>query len=131
MSDDPKPEEKSKRLTGAQQRALDALLVQPTIKEAAKTAGCGDRSLRRWLKDPVFAQAYQEARAEVRRAVTNRLASVAGKAVAALEGVLDDEAAPHGSVVAAAKVVLSELHGAASQEALEERLAQLESKARS
>jgi hypothetical protein len=113
-------------LTAQQERALLALLVASSVREAADKAECAERTLRRWLKDPGFAAAYQDARLEARRGVTNSLARVALKAITALERVIDREDSPPAAVVSAARAVLSELHGSASQEALEERVARLE-----
>jgi hypothetical protein len=54
-------------LTPDQERAILALLNQPTIGKAAEEAKVGERSLYRWLKDPTFAGAYREARREAFR----------------------------------------------------------------
>lgn len=43
------------------EKALQALLVSPTRKAAAKAAGIDPETLRRYLKDPEFLQAYSEA----------------------------------------------------------------------
>ena len=44
-----------------QERALQALLDQPTHKEAAAAAGISDTTLWRYKKDPAFARRLQEA----------------------------------------------------------------------
>lgn len=51
-------------LTPKQEQALIALLNEPTIERAAKTAGVGERTLHRWLDEPVFSRAYRQARRE-------------------------------------------------------------------
>lgn len=50
------------RLSSRQERALLALLTEPTQQAAATAAGVGERTLRRWLKDEVFTDALAEAR---------------------------------------------------------------------
>jgi hypothetical protein len=51
-------------LTPKQEQALIALLNEPTIERAAKTAGVGERTLHRWLDEPAFSRAYRKARRE-------------------------------------------------------------------
>ena len=41
-------------LTTKQHLAIAALLAHPTVGQAAIAAGCGNRTLRRWLADPDF-----------------------------------------------------------------------------
>ena len=43
-------------LTTKQFAAIAALLTHPTVGQAAIAAGCGSRTLRRWLADPGFRQ---------------------------------------------------------------------------
>lgn len=51
-------------LTPKQEQALVALLNEPTIERAAKTAGVGERTLHRWLDEPIFSRAYLKSRRE-------------------------------------------------------------------
>ena len=53
-----------KKMSYRQESAIAALLCSPTIPEAAKTAGVCERTLFRWLQDPVFQQSYRAARRE-------------------------------------------------------------------
>lgn len=49
-------------MTGRQQKALAALIRAPTMAAAAKDAGVGISTLRRWLReDPAFVTAYRAA----------------------------------------------------------------------
>lgn len=52
-------------LTQKQNRALIALLTQPTREEAAKAAGITSKTLRTYLSDPSFQAAYKEALSEM------------------------------------------------------------------
>lgn len=45
-----------------QEDAIAALLTQPTLAEAARQTGVGEKTLRRWQQDPSFQSAYREAR---------------------------------------------------------------------
>ncbi len=61
------------RLSAKQEKALAALLVSPTIAEAAKSAGVGETTLFRWLQEPAFQEAYRAARLQVLSAATMQL----------------------------------------------------------
>ena len=53
-------------MTSRQKRAIAALIRSPTKAEAAKAAGVGVSTLRRWLsEDEAFREAYQAALAEL------------------------------------------------------------------
>ena len=54
-------EKKVKTLTQKQQKALSALLTNPTKEAAAKAAGIESKTLRRYLTDPEFQAEYQKA----------------------------------------------------------------------
>jgi hypothetical protein len=49
------------KLSRFQDKAIAALLTEPTVAAAAKKAGVGERTLRGWLKRPDFAAAYHAA----------------------------------------------------------------------
>ena len=44
------------------EQAIAALLTQRNIEEAAKSIGIGANTLRGWMKEPEFQQAYRDAR---------------------------------------------------------------------
>jgi hypothetical protein len=75
-------------LTDTQLLALQALLLGASQAEAAAASGAGERSIRRWLHDPVFRSALHQARCDAWGTVTARLQQLAHKAVDALEGLL-------------------------------------------
>ncbi len=58
------------RLSAKQEKALAALLVSPTIGEAAQSARVGETTLFRWLQEPAFQEAYRAARLQVLSAAT-------------------------------------------------------------
>lgn len=92
------------KLTRKQEQALVALLAEPTIADAARTTGIGEKTLRRWLQLPEFRVAYRAARQEVFGAAVSRLARIAGKAVDALDKHLDAERP--GDSIRAASIIL-------------------------
>jgi hypothetical protein len=49
-------------MTAKQQKAIEALLSEPSVRRAAALAGLGEKSIRRWLRLPEFSRVYQEAR---------------------------------------------------------------------
>ena len=96
-----------KRLSGKQQRALDALLDGANVQTAATLAGINRKTLARWLAhDVTFWNAYQaNSRASLQlaaRRLTNRLDS----AVDLLGEVMLDEEAPAGVRLRAAQLTL-------------------------
>ena len=60
------------QLTPRQRVALTALLSAPSVKAAARELKVADRTLYRWLEEPVFRQALQDAE-EMMMDETNRL----------------------------------------------------------
>jgi hypothetical protein len=46
------------------ERAISALLTRPNIEDAARVAGLGEKTLRRWMREPHFNAEYLRARRE-------------------------------------------------------------------
>jgi hypothetical protein len=67
-----------------QELALAALLSERTVEQAAAKAGISYRTLKNWLRDPTFSDAYRRARAEVLERTVARLLTTCGDAVEAL-----------------------------------------------
>ncbi len=55
--------------TPKQLAALEQLITCPVIEEAARRAGCTSRSIRYWMAQPAFRQAYLQAKRTVMDAV--------------------------------------------------------------
>jgi hypothetical protein len=113
-------------LTPNQERAIRALLTEPSVRAAAKKAKVGEASLYRWLGEPVFATAYKEARSHLLTSTLTALQSAGGMAVETLKKVMDDSAAQASARVSAAKNILE--FGLKAREVLEveERLKAIE-----
>ena len=113
-------------LEPAQERAIVALLSEPTLRAAASSAGISESTLWRWLRDPAFRVAYRRARQEVLERATARLAALVGVAVEALSEIVADRAvSPHVRVSAASRIVEFALK-AAEIEDVQARLEKLE-----
>ena len=83
------PDETQPTMGARQTQALVFLLSEPTLQAAARAAGIGDRTLRRWLaEDDAFRAAYREARSESMRQATARLQATASEAVDTLRELL-------------------------------------------
>ena len=117
------------KLTPKQEKAITALLAQPTI-EAAASLGINPATVHRWLQDPTFAEAYRSARRDAVGQAVTRLQQVSGGAVAVLVQVMADKRAPASTRVTAAKTVLEFSFRAVELEDLAERIAALEQQMR-
>jgi hypothetical protein len=80
-----------------------ALLQEPTIGRAAAAAGVGERTLQRWLTEPMFKAAVLSARREMFSQAIGLTQKYAPVAVATLVKVMQDQTvAPNAKVTAAA-----------------------------
>lgn len=116
----------SEGLTPKQEKALVALLTQPTTHEAAKAAGVSRATLFRWVNDPVFAAAYREARGRLLESTLTALQSAGPVAVATLLKVMEHATSNPGAQVSAAKAILDAGLKARDMLEIEERLKTLE-----
>lgn len=103
-----------------------ALLVEPTVEQAAKKVGIGTTTAFRWMQEPTFQDDYREAR---RMAVTQAISQIqqaSTEAVQTLRNVMANEDAPPASKVSAAKTVLEMSLKAVELEDLATRIERLE-----
>jgi hypothetical protein len=115
-----------KALTARQRRAIQALMTATSVVEAAKSANVGERTLYRWLKDPLFAAELKAATKAAIDATIRRMATLSVAATGTLAKVMADAEAAAGVKVRAADVILSRLPDWRELAQLEERLAALE-----
>lgn len=52
-------------LSAKKRRAIEALLADPTITRASTAAGVSETTMHRWMAEPAFREALEEARAAV------------------------------------------------------------------
>ena len=93
-------------LNSSQQRALAALLSHSSIAAAARACGLHERTLRRYLEEAAFRDAFDTALSSAVEYAADSLRAASGEAVEALRGVMGDNAAPASARVRAAHVVL-------------------------
>ena len=94
------------KLGRRKQEAIVALLTQVNVQEAARVAGIGTTTLYRWLKDPAFDAAYQEAIMAAFGQAAARLDQAAGPAVTTMLRIMVDPGASAAARVQAAGLVL-------------------------
>lgn len=119
-------EQLTEELSDKQHKAIMELLQQPNVSRAAEAAGVGRSTLYGWMRDPVFAEAYREARREALQQATARLQALASSFVATLEDVSGNSNAPAASRVAAAKAGLEFAYRADMYEDLEQMIQELQ-----
>ena len=117
-------EQPADQLAPRQGRAVVALLEAGHVKAAARKAGVGYATLRRWLKEPAFRQALAGARREALGVALAGLQGGAAAAVRALRRALKDAGAR--VRVRAADAYLRHLGKATELLDVEERLRALE-----
>lgn len=88
------------------EKAIHALLSQPTIKKAAEVSGIGERTLHTYLDDPEFKREYQERRRNMMESACGVLTSHVGYAIAALLEITTDKRAGKIARVNAARTIL-------------------------
>lgn len=93
-------------LTPNKQRALQALLTQPTKKAAAAAAGITDRTLREYLADAEFQQEYKRAFCDLVTDATRQAQRALSPALSALRSIVEDEEESASSRIAAARSLL-------------------------
>lgn len=106
------------------EEAIVALLKQRNVEDAARVAGVGTTTLYRWMKDPVFAGAYREARLAAYGQAGARLEQASGPAATTILRIMVDPGAPAGAKVRAAVLALEHARKA-SEEDIEGCLAEL------
>jgi AcrR family transcriptional regulator len=114
------------QLSASQQRAISALIVEASVREAASAAKVSEPTLYRWLKDEAFNKAYLEARRLATGQAIAQLQQSSAKAVKTLCDVMDGATLHPSARVSAAKAVLELAMKSVELEDLGQRVAELE-----
>jgi hypothetical protein len=114
------------KLPRKQEVAISALLTCPSLGEAARRAKIGEYTLRRWLQDADFTEAYRQARRQVVQSAIVQIQVACGEAVQTLRVIMGNADAPASARVSAARTVLEMAVKAVELEDLEQRLTALE-----
>ena len=113
-------------LTPKQEKAIGALLSQPTMEEAAEAAGVNRATIFRWLQQEEFQTAYTQVRRESVKHAIARLQNRSSEAVEVLAEIMKDEMNAPSARVSAAKAIIEYSIKAVEVEDLAKRLAELE-----
>jgi hypothetical protein len=114
-------------LSKKQERALAALVSQPTMALASAQAGVGTTTLYRWLAEyELFKSEYLRLRREIVNNATHQIQKSMNNAVNATLSLLNDPEVPASVRLSAARTILEFGYKALEMESVEERLAALE-----
>lgn len=109
-----------------QKKAIVALLSSATVEEAAEKANLSERTLYRYLNDPVFRLHLNSAEADTIDATTRQLLDLQGDALAAIRDVLNDSEVSPSIRLRAAVAVLDQVLKYRTLRNMEGRLLALE-----
>lgn len=113
----------NERFSRGQRAALTALMVTPSVRTAARTAGIGVSTLRRWLTQPDFQQEYRRVSRETHQQAVSAVLSAQQEAVAVLVRLMGSASAD--ARLRAASKLLDLGHRIAGDD-LDQRLTRLE-----
>ena len=108
------------------EQAIAARLTRPSIEDAARLAGVGEKTLRRWLREPQFEVRYLRARREVVSQTIARLQQATGAAGVTILKLMTDPNVPAAVRLRAAECVFDLAVKGIELEDLERRLSELE-----
>ena len=112
-------------ITPKQYTAIQAVLTERTVRDAAKVAKVNERTMARWLKEDAFQRALQDAQNALVDAAVRNLTRLTENAIASLEDCLSNTE-PSPVRLRAATVVLDRVLRYKELVELEKRLARLE-----
>src|SRR5215212_4120707 len=93
-------------LSEKQERALQAVISHPTLKEAALAAGISETTLWRYMQDENFRRLLREARRESMNHAFVRLQRASSDAVTVLHNLMNSQEAPASARITAARTIL-------------------------
>ncbi len=119
---------KSVKLSGAQDKAVLAMLSGSNFLEASQAAGVAQSTVWRWMREPDFKQALRDGRLELMEGAVGSIQQACSEAVDVLREVMKKEESPASSRVAAAKTIIEMALKAVELQDLEGRISALEEK---
>lgn len=96
----------SNALTHRQEKAVLALMSNPTIAAAAESVGISEKTLRRWMDEPAFQQALRDAKLTAYDHGMAQLQNLVSNAIRVLTEILNDTEASASAKLRAAALVL-------------------------
>lgn len=106
--------------------AIAALLANGTLKKAAAKAGISERTLRRWMRDPVFLARYRDERKQALGQITNTLRRQSLMAVKILGRIAANSKTPASARVTAARSIIEMSFRGTELYELDERISEIE-----
>lgn len=116
--------------TSTKDRAVTALITQPSIKAAAAYTGVTEKTMHKWLNDPEFSRRVQQAQLEVMQGVTKSIVNSGTQAIATLVEIMNDADNPAGARVTAARTVLDNTLKIFELQTIERRIEAIEKELR-
>lgn len=113
-------------LSGKQERAIVALLNEPSVSRAAQACGINQKTIHRWLDEPVFSRAYRKARREAFAQAIAATQRYAPLAVQTLAKIMADGTLSVSARVSAATALLKFSRDSIELDDLAQRLDDLE-----
>ena len=114
-------------ITPKQRKAIESLLTNANVLEAAKATGVSRQTIYRWMNmDLPFQQALSRAETEALTGLSRSLVALGVKATQTLEKTLSDQDSSAGARVRAADIILGRLLQLRELVSLEERISRLE-----
>jgi len=113
-------------LTGNQKKAIDALLGHNTVRAAAAAAGLAERTVHRYMTDPVFATELRRREGLLIDEGTRRLLREFEASIDTMATVRDDPEVTPAARLRAAQVIAEQLVKVRELRNVEERLTKLE-----
>ena len=109
-------------------KAVLALLQEPTIEKAAARCGISEVTLWRWQQRKDFQELYQAARLRITEAAIAQIQQASVEAVEVLRDVMKKAYKNPAARVSAAKIILEIAFNATELNRIEDRLTELEEK---
>ena len=109
-------------------KAILALLQEPTIEKAAARCGISEVTLWRWQQRKDFQEIYQAARLRITDAAIAQIQQASVEAVEVLRDVMKKAYKNPAARVSAAKIILEIAFNATELNRIEDRLTELEEK---
>lgn len=115
-------------LSRLQEKAIEGLITTNTRAAAADYAGCSERSIYKWLSDPIFKSVLLDRENVLRREAGRRLAMSAKEAIDAIKEILANANEDPRLRLRAADLLLKYMQSTQDQTELERRVSALEAK---
>jgi hypothetical protein len=106
--------------------AISALVTRQSIEDAARVAGVGEKTLRRWMREPQFNAQYLQARREGVSQAVARMQQATGAAGTVVLRLMTDANVPAAVRLRAAECVFTHAMKGIELEDVEVRLSELE-----